>query len=330
MPHEAQHRDEARAAEAEDEVTDPTAHWSPSEVDDDGARASYPPPPTLDLDAIEARYAIAACEVGDSDAWRSAIDVPDLVARVRELEAQLSATEAEARVALDALHARCDAAEGDAAAAETLAARLGDLLRATADALKGPPPPLGLHSTHDLPEVAAEMRRRDELSSAIVGLNESIKEQHIERARDLARFRGQACYVANVARRLLPSLETHGADGWPLDRVAADALAAEVERLRAEVADAQPVLLLDAIRRGPPSDDIAFPDSERRPVTVSHVEHRTAPPFAIEVDRDHCPTCGALDLDHSPEECARRWAAEHPYAAGAMHGGIAHRSEVSK
>jgi hypothetical protein len=26
-------------------VTDPTAHWSPSEVDDDGARASYPPDP---------------------------------------------------------------------------------------------------------------------------------------------------------------------------------------------------------------------------------------------------------------------------------------------
>jgi hypothetical protein len=197
-------------------VTDPTAHWSPSEVDDDGARASYPPPPALDLDAIEARYAIAACEVGDSDAWRSASDVPDLVARVRELEAQLAATEAEARTALDALHKRCDAAE------------------------------------------------------------------------------------------------------------------AEVGRLRAALADAQPVLLLDAIRRGPPSDDIAFPDSERRPVTVSHVEHRTAPPFAIEVDRDHCPTCGALDLDHSPEECARRWAAEHPYAAGAMHGGIAHRSEVSK
>ena len=300
-------------------MTAPTAHWSPSEVDDDGARASYPPPPPLDLDAIEARYAIAACEVGDSDAWRSALDVPDLVARVRELEAQLSATEAEARTALDALHKRCDAAEAQTAAAETLAAKLGDLLRATADALKGPPPPLGLHSTHDLPEVAAEMRRRDELSSAIVGLNESIKEQHIERARALDRFRGQACYVANVARRLLPTLDTHGADGWPLDRVAADALAAEVERLRAEVADAQPVLLLDAIRRGPPSDDIAFPDSERRPVTVSHVEHRTAPPFAIEVD-----------LDHSPEECARRWAAEHPYAAGAMHGGIAHRSEVSK
>ena len=186
-------------------MTDPTAHWSPSEVDDDGARASYPPPPTLDLDAIEARYAIAACEVGDSDAWRSALDVPDLVARVRELEAQLAATEAEARTALDAMHARCDAAE------------------------------------------------------------------------------------------------------------------AEVGRRRGELAAAEPVLLLDAVRRGPPSDDIAFPDSERRPVTVSHVEHRTAPPFAIEVD-----------LDHSPEECARRWAAEHPYAAGAMHGGIAHRSEVSK
>lgn len=42
---------------------------------------------TSDLDAIEARYATAACEVGDSDAWRSAIDVPDLVAHIRALHA---------------------------------------------------------------------------------------------------------------------------------------------------------------------------------------------------------------------------------------------------
>ena len=260
-------------------MTDPTAHWSPSEVDDDGDRASYPPPPTLDLDAIEARYAIAACEVGDSDAWRSALDVPDLVARVRELEAQLAATEAEARTALDALHKRCDAAE------------------------------------------------------------------------------------------------------------------AEVGRLRAALAAAEPVLLLDAVRRDPPPDDIAFPEPERHPVTASRIDHRTAPRFAEAFDGDAPPhrlgvTTPPTDDELSDEaalwivtaphsagyavrvinaEDARRYrdtargvhvwhlwdeatgcpaprpapasagtaagesfAAEHPYAAGAMHGGIAHRSEVKK
>lgn len=421
-------------------MTDPTAHWSPSEVDDDGDRASYPPPPALDLDAIEARAAAvypgpwrAGTLEAEGKVWahdpealggpscgercvfiankhfehtanrefiaHARQDVPALVARVRELEAQLSATEAEARTALDALHARLDAAEAerrgiresiayvgascdrevmldgvwlrasrlgapssahhyaevaterdewkvraekaeaDAAAAETLAGRLGDLLRATADALKGPPPPLGTHSTHDLPEVAAEMRRRDELSSAIVGLNESIKEQHIERARALGRFRGQACYTANVARRLLPS--------------------------------PRPVADAGGRRRHPRSCRIAqFRNPRPSPpaVTASRVEHRTAPPFAIEADLDHCPTCGALDLDHTchaaapctcgsgghPRGCRRhpeaftahvaelnaennadaaageRFAAEHPYAAGAMHGGIAHKSEVAK
>lgn len=177
-----------------------------------------------------------ACDAADATVaalWPAGGDAADEVQRLR---AQLAATEAEARTALNALHARCDAAEAETAAAETLAGKLGDLLRATADALKGPPPPLSTHSTHDLPEVAAEMRRRDEYSTAIVGLHDSMKEEHVERARDLGRFRGQACYTASVARRLLPSLETHGADGWPLDRVAADALAAEVERLRAELA----------------------------------------------------------------------------------------------
>lgn len=46
---------------------------------------------TLDLDAIDARHAIAACEVGDSDSWRSAEDVPALVAEVRRLRADLAA-----------------------------------------------------------------------------------------------------------------------------------------------------------------------------------------------------------------------------------------------
>lgn len=41
---------------------------------------------------------------------------------------------------------------------EDLVIKLGDLLRATADALKGPPDPRMLHSTHDLPEWGAKAR----------------------------------------------------------------------------------------------------------------------------------------------------------------------------
>lgn len=37
--------------------------------------------------------------------------------------------------------------------------RLSDLLTRTANALKGPPPPLMSHSLHDLPEVAARLRK---------------------------------------------------------------------------------------------------------------------------------------------------------------------------
>lgn len=60
-------------------------------------------------------------------------DTIALVKRVRELEAE--------------------ADEYDA-----LIQRQGALLLATADALKGPPPPLSQHSARDLPEVAARLR----------------------------------------------------------------------------------------------------------------------------------------------------------------------------
>ena len=191
-------------------MTDPAAHDSPSERD----------VKPLDLDAIEARNFTAARYVAEGDeyagfTWDSARDVPALVAEVRRLREDL-------------------------AAQETSTCHLGDLLRATVNALKGDPPPLTTWSTHDLPDVAAEMRRRDEYSVAIIAVGETMKEEYIQRARDLSRFRGQACYTAGLAKRLLPSLETHGEDGWPLDRVAADALAAEVERLRARLATAPP------------------------------------------------------------------------------------------
>ena len=180
-------------------------------------QAQQPGTATLDLDAVAIRSHVAAKYVGSGDehagfAWRSALDVPDLVAEVLRLREEL-------------------------AAQETSTCHLGDLLRATVNALKGDPPPLTTWSTHDLPDVAAEMRRRDEYSVAIIAVGETMKEEYIQRARDLSRFRGQVCYTSGIAKRLLPSLETHGEDGWPLDRVAADALAAEVERLRARVAE---------------------------------------------------------------------------------------------
>lgn len=134
-----------------------------------------------------------------------------------------------------------------------------------------------------------------------------------------------------------------------------DAAEAEVGRLRAQIAAAHGVTT-------PPTDDelsdeaatwiVTAPHSAGYAVRVLnaedarryrdnargvHVWHlwdeRTgcpAPRITATPDRDLCPTCGALDLDHSPEECARRWAEAHPYAAGAMHGGIAHKSEVAK
>ena len=62
-----------------------------------------------------------------------ALDPDALVAEVRRLRAEVD--EADAR-----------------------AGRFAELLRATADALKGPPPPRSQHSAHDLPEVAAALR----------------------------------------------------------------------------------------------------------------------------------------------------------------------------
>lgn len=56
---------------------------------------------------------------------------------------------------------------------------------------------------------------------------------------------------------------------------------------------------------------------------------RQPPPLA---DRDLCHHCGALDLDHAcPKSAAtvagETFAAEHPYAAGALMGGVAKRED---
>ncbi len=71
-----------------------------------------------------------------------ALDPDALVAEVRRLRAEVD--EADAR-----------------------SGRFADLLRATADALKGAPQPLVLHSWHDLPEVAAALRAEVEHLRAV-------------------------------------------------------------------------------------------------------------------------------------------------------------------
>jgi len=99
-------------------------------------------------------------------------DVPALVAEVRRLRAQRIADLAEhvgasarwgdRKVELLARVVELEAAEkalrAEVDEADARAGRFAELLRATADALKGPPQPLALHSWHDLPEVAAALR----------------------------------------------------------------------------------------------------------------------------------------------------------------------------
>lgn len=76
------------------------------------------------------------------------------------------------------------------------------------------------------------------------------------------------------------------------------ALTAEVERLRAEFAASQPAL-----------------DALKAPIT-----RRIAPSVAVDVDDDG-------DLVVVTRSEAEAFAAAHPYAAGAILGGVAHRSE---
>lgn len=165
-------------------------------------------------------------------------DVPALVAEVRRLRAQRIADLAEhvgasarwgdRKVELLARVVELEAAEkalrAEVDEADARAGRFAELLRATADALKGPPQPLALHSWHDLPEVAAALR-------------------------------------------------------------------AEVERLRAEV---------DALK--------------------APIARRVAPSVAVDVGDDG-------DLVVVTRSEAEAFAAAHPYAAGAILGGVAHRSE---
>jgi hypothetical protein len=56
-------------------------------------------------------------------------------------------------------HCQYFALREDSDDADTVRQRLADLLSRTADALKGAPAPLHLHSWHDLPEIARGLKR---------------------------------------------------------------------------------------------------------------------------------------------------------------------------
>ena len=111
---------------------------------------------------------------------------------------------------------------------------------------------------------------------------------------------------------------------------ARDEALAEVKRLRAQLAAAQPVLMLDAIRRGPPSTWVRClacggtrADVDGAPCEPCRGTGLQPPPS----DTDLCPRCGAFDLDHD-HACAKSaatvageaFATEHPYAAAGIMG----------
>lgn len=191
-------------------------------------------------------------------------DVPALVAEVRRLRAQRIADLAEhvgasarwgdRKVELLARVVELEAAEkalrAEVDEADARAGRFAELLRATADALKGPPQPLALHSWHDLPEVAAALRAEVERLRAM--RDAEREEYRVERARLLSAH-------DEMTRRLV------------------DALKAPITR-------------------------------------------RIAPSVAVDVDDDG-------DLVVVTRSEAEAFAAAHPYAAGAILGGVAHRSE---
>lgn len=81
----------------------------------------------------------------------------------------------EARAALDASQGQAKQLEAEVAELHDLAGRQADLLSRTAIAIRGPEPDLTRWSHHDLPELAAAMRKqRDICASAVSGIQWSL------------------------------------------------------------------------------------------------------------------------------------------------------------
>lgn len=201
-------------------------------------------------------------------------------------------------------------------------------------------------------QVAAWRRNSDALSGAYVDARAEIDRLTAEaerlRAESAARL---ACadHVRDDIRATAKSADVPGGD--PV--ATAKRMANCIRRLRAQLAAAQPVLMLDAIRRGPPSTWVRClacagtgveVDAEGEGVSCEPCRGtgRHPPPHPVEAtddvfeefarawaaDTDLCPKCGALDLGRACEKSAatvagEAFAAEHPYAAGAVMGGVA-------
>lgn len=230
-----------------------------------------------------------------------ALDPDALVAEVRRLRAEVD--EADAR-----------------------AGRFAELLRATADALKGPPQPLALHSWHDLPEVAAALRAEVERLRAD---DEATREGVVYIGASCDRETKVHGVWLRASRLGPPSDVRHYAEAM----AERDAARAEVERLRRLVDTSPP--------DDPEADgtDAAHPawwrgndagcrgalslvarlraevDALKAPIA-----RRVAPSVAVDVGDDG-------DLVVVTRSEAEAFAAAHPYAAGAILGGVAHRSE---
>jgi len=347
-------------------VTDPASHWSPSEIDDpNGSRASYPPAPPLDLDAIESNAmrrrrfcercndpATAECVAGgECDATRCGAhqpaeewghihrwvplddgveDVLALADRVRGLEAQLAATEAEARTALDALHARCDAAEAEAAhlRAQLAAAQPVLLFDAIRRGNPGAPPDIWCH--------ACKGTRGDALGvicSTCRGTG-----QHPPPADDAPpEFPiGDECFLAgDDTGRLLNLLATIHRDGG--HRVSAVGIAQACR-------DA--VQVLHALRHGGPMPPPVCDYCPEPPTAAcDDCGARLCSLHAATPTCDDGDPCMLRRFPHPlrPGDLAQgnadraqlaalagaRFAEEHKYAAGAIMGGIAHREDVT-
>lgn len=233
-----------------------------------------------------------------------ALDPDALVAEVRRLRAEVD--EADAR-----------------------SGRFADLLRATADALKGAPQPLVLHSWHDLPEVAAALRAEVEhlraVNDGLRGGAECLTQSQIrlaERAIEAEKLVATLRAEVERLRRLVDTSppddpEADGTDAahpawWRGNDAGCKGALSLVARLRAEV---------DALKARAAAEREEY-RAERDRLLAAHDEMTrrlvaAKPVLALD----------AIRRGHAAAE-GEAFATAHPYAAGAFMGGVAHRSEV--
>lgn len=121
---------------------------------------------------------------------------------------------------------------------------------------------------------------------------------------------------------------------------------AEVERLRAQLAAQAPTVALDALRNRhfavrccvcsaewPPDardcPGCGHPDRAAGAVPAGFDDLFAAPPAEDDTDATQLAALAAGERS-SARRAGEAFAAQHPHAAGAIMGGVAHRSEVAK